>query len=482
VLLGTVTAGSYIHHVPARILVVDDDSDMCDVLASELKTCGFDVRIEQTADAALLAAAQTDFDVVITDLQMPEVSGAQLCARMSVNRPDVPVIVVTAFGSMDTAIAAIRAGAYDFLPKPFPPEQLTLIVERAVRHRSMRQEIARLRDRVALAGRRRDAGGILGDSLPMRELFDLIDRVSDSETSILVTGESGTGKELVARQLHAQGRRARQRFVAINCAAVPQTLLESELFGHVKGAFTDARTDRKGLFVEADGGTLLLDEVGDMPPGFQPKLLRVLQDRRVRPIGSDRETDVDVRIIAATNHDLEDDVAQGRFREDLYFRLNVIRLRVPPLRARGADILELAHHFLLRFADDSGKPVREIAGPAAERLLGYGWPGNVRELENCIQRAVALARFEHIVVDDLPEKIRDYHIAQVIPRTDDPAELVPIDEVERRYILRVLDVVGGNKSQAARILGYDRKTLYRRMSKYGIAPDTAPPAAVASSG
>jgi len=451
--------------MPGSVLIVDDDVDMVDVLASSLTARGYEVVTENTAEAALVELGGRDFDVVVTDLRIPGMSGAQLCERIAVNRPDIPVVLITAFGSMDTAITAMRAGAWDFLPKPFEHEQLLFVLERAIRHRSMQKEISRLRNQVAAT---QSFGDILGESPPMRKLFDLLDRVSDTETSILVTGESGTGKELVARAVHERSRRRERPFVAVNCAAVPETLLESELFGHVKGAFTDARADRKGLFVQASGGTLFLDEIGDMPLGLQPKLLRALQERQVRPVGSDKEVAFDTRIVAATNRDLGHEVERGGFREDLYFRLNVIQVEVPPLRARGNDILLLAHAFLRDLAERSGKAVTGIANAAAERLMSYAWPGNVRELQNCMERAVALARFEQIVVDDLPEKIRDYRISHVIPASDDPADLVSMDEVERRYIMRVLEVVGGNKSQAAKILGYDRKTLYRHMRRFGI--------------
>ena len=286
--------------------------------------------------------------------------------------------------------------------------------------------------------------------------------------SVLVTGESGTGKELVARALHAGGRRARGPFVAVNCAAVPEPLLESELFGHVRGAFTDAKEARAGLFQQAAGGTLFLDEIGDMPLPLQPKLLRALQERTVRPIGGSQEIPVDVRIVAATNRDLEEAIEDRRFREDLYFRINVVQLPLPALRARGGDVLELAQHFVARFASRAGKSVVGISPAAAERLLAYSWPGNVRELQNCVERAVALTRYDHIAVDDLPEKIRDYRRSHVLVTSDDPSELVPMEEVERRYILRVMEAVQSNKTAAARILGYDRKRLYRKLEKLGI--------------
>jgi two-component system response regulator AtoC len=303
----------------------------------------------------------------------------------------------------------------------------------------------------------------------MRKVYDRISRLAESDASaVLLTGESGTGKELVARALHRRSRRSAGAFVGINCAAMPETLLESELFGHVRGAFTDAKSARKGLFVEANRGTLFLDEIGELPLMVQPKLLRALETRCVRPVGGTTEVPFDVNLVTATNRDLETAVAEGRFREDLFYRINVVRLDLPPLRARGGDALLLAQHFLERFTARSGKSVRRLSSAVAEKLLAYAWPGNVRELQNCIEHAVALARFEEVTVEDLPERIRNYRSSNVLVVGDDPSELVPMEVVERRYVLRVLEAVGGNRSVAARILGYDRKTLYRRLESYGV--------------
>jgi two-component system response regulator HydG len=308
---------------------------------------------------------------------------------------------------------------------------------------------------------------MIGASAPMQKVYDLVTRVAKTEATVLVTGESGTGKELVAKAIHACSHRSQGPFVAINCAAMPESLLESELFGHMKGAFTDARQTRQGLFLTACGGTLFLDEIGEMALGMQAKLLRVLQERTVRPVGGDKEIPFDTRIVAATNRDLESEVADRRFREDLFYRINVVRVHVPTLRARAADVLVLAQHFLDRFASIHRNSVKGISGPAAERLVSYPWPGNVRELQNCIERAVALARFETLGVDDLPDKIRDYRLSRVIVESEDPTELLSMDEVERRYILRALEAVGGNKTLAAQVLGFDRRTLYRKLERYG---------------
>jgi DNA-binding NtrC family response regulator len=304
---------------------------------------------------------------------------------------------------------------------------------------------------------------LAGPSAAMRDVWSLLARVADSDASVLVTGESGTGKEVVARALHARGKRRAGPFVAVNCAAMPESLLESELFGHARGAFTDARAAHAGLFVQADGGTLFLDEIGEMPLGMQPKLLRALQERTVRPVGGTAEVPFDARIVAASNRDLETAVEERAFRSDLYYRIDVVHVELPPLRARGSDVLVLAQRFVDDFAARAGKEVAGLTVPAAEKLLAYTWPGNVRELMNCIERAVALTRYEQLTVDDLPPKIRDYRVSHVLVAANDPSELVPLEEVERRYVHRVLEAVGGNKTMAARILGLDRKTLYRKL-------------------
>ena len=444
------------------VLIVDDDAPMCEMLAKGLARKGFTCDFRTSASEALAAMDATSYDVVVTDLNMRAMNGLELCARIVANRPDVPVVVITAFGSLETAIGAIRAGAYDFVPKPVDIETLALTVARAVERRALREEVRRLRQ--ALSETRR-FDQMIGDSAPMRKLGALLSQIVDSNASVLITGESGTGKDLVARALHRMGPRKNASLVAINCAAMPETLLESELFGHARGAFTDARVDRTGLFVQAEGGTLFLDEIGDMPLTMQAKLLRALQERKVRPVGGDREIAFDVRVVAATNRDLETAVAEQRFREDLYFRINVIQVAVPPLRARGNDVLLLAQAFVEQFAARSAKKVAGIAASTAERLLAYQWPGNVRELQNGIERAVAVTNYAEITVDDLPERIRNYRSSHVVVAAEDPSELVTMEEVERRYIARVLQAVGGNKALAARVLGMDRKTLYNKLAK-----------------
>jgi two-component system response regulator HydG len=447
-----------------RVLVVDDDAGMRDMLRSDLDDRGFTVSVCADAAEALERLATAEVDVIVTDLNMPRMNGVELCERIVANRPDVPVIVITAFGSLDTAVSAIRAGAYDFITKPFDLAVLAVTLERAIQHRTLREEVKRLR--IAVAESRR-YGLLLGTSPAMRKVYTLLERIADSPASVLVTGETGTGKELVARALHDRGPRKAGPFVGLNCAAVPEALLEAELFGHVRGAFTDASRARAGLFARANGGTLFLDEIGELPLALQPKLLRALQERKVRPVGSDDELPFDARVVTATNRDLESAVDENRFREDLFFRINVIHVALPPLRARGGDVLLLAQHFVDRYAGQAGKAVSGISAAAAERLLAYAWPGNVRELENCIERAIALTEYEKIAVDDLPEKIRSYRRSHVLVASDDPTELVPLEEVERRYILRVMEAVGGNKTEAAQVLGVGRRTLYRKLEQYG---------------
>ncbi|MEO6576961.1 MAG: sigma-54 dependent transcriptional regulator [Polyangiaceae bacterium] len=447
-----------------EVLLVDDDQSLCETLAIGLRKRGIHVTWNTSAVEAFRLLETTSVDVVVTDLHMREMGGIELCERVASSQPNVPVIVFTAFGSMDSAVAAIRAGAYDFISKPVEIDVLAIAVERAAQHRALGDEVKRLRLEMV----RPRSGELLGDSAAMKHVHDLIGRVASSEANVLVSGESGSGKELVARAIHSLSARSAGPFVAINCAAVPDALLESELFGHARGAFTDAKEAQPGLFVHARGGTLFLDEIGDMPLGLQPKLLRVLQERAVRPLGAKNEVPVDVRIIAATNRDLESAIEEHRFREDLYYRINVIHIPLPPLRARGGDVLPLAMSFIRRLAEQSHKDVTSISQDAAEKLVAYAWPGNVRELQNSMERAVALTRFSEICVDDLPEKIRDYRSSHVVVAGDDPTELVPLEEVERRYILRVLEAVAGNKTAAARILGLERKTLYRKLERYGV--------------
>jgi two-component system response regulator HydG len=452
-----------------QVLVVDDEQETCDLLEMALVRHGFKVTTSTSAQRALELVGTQDFDVVLTDLLMPDMSGLDLCERVLGTRPNMPVVMITGQGSLETAIGAIRVGAYDFITKPVDPKLLFLSVTRAIQHRHLQDEVKRLRDAVAEAGDNIDGADspIVGQSGAMRRVYELINRVGESDASVLIHGETGTGKELIARGIHMRSRRKDGPFVAINCAAVPHSLIESELFGHARGAFTDAKSERKGLFVQATGGTLFLDEIGELPIDMQPKLLRALQERKVRPVGANNEIPFDSRIVAASNRNLEDEVYEKRFREDLYYRINVVKIDVPPLRERGGDVLHLAQYFLKQFAQRNDKNALELSTTGAEKLMAYNWPGNVRELENCMEHAVALARFDQITVEDLPEKIRAYRAERFVVAANDPTEIVTMDELERRYILRVLSLVGGNKSRAAQVLGFDRRTLYRKLERYG---------------
>jgi two-component system response regulator HydG len=446
-----------------KVLLVDDDQSLTETLRLGLGRRGYTALCCDGAAAALNALKTDDFDVVVTDLNMKGRSGIELCTSIAEAHRDVPVIVLTAFGNYETAVAAIRAGAYDFISKPVQLDVLGISIERAAQHRTLHREVSRLRSQQSA---REPNAEFIGASPSLEKVRDLIDRVADSDASVLITGESGTGKEVVARSLHRQSRRSDKPFIPINCAAMPEALLESELFGHARGAFTDARQAHSGLLIEARGGTVFLDEIGDMPIGLQPKLLRAVQERCVRPLGAAAEIPIDVRFIAATNVDIESAVEEKRFREDLFFRLNVIRLELPSLRERPGDVLPLAQHFLQRFAAAAMKEVAAISPAVAERLLSYSWPGNVRELQNCMERGVALARFSELGIDDLPERVRFHKNTDVVVAGSDPSELLRMEEVERRYILHVLAAVAGNKTAAARILGIERKTLYRKLDHF----------------
>lgn len=456
----------------ATILVVDDERSMRELLTSELEEHGWATREAPDARVALEMLAHGEIDIIVTDLRMPGLDGNALCKEVVRLRPDVPVIVMSGFGSIDAAVEAIRAGAYDFVTKPFEHTALELILERALHHRNLSSELRQLRRVV-----RNDIGfaGLIGTSPPMLRMYDLIDRFAHSEASVLIVGESGVGKELAARAIHRCSARAHGPFVGINCAAVPEQLLESELFGHAKGAFTDARLPRHGLLRQAEGGTLFLDEIGDMSPSVQPKLLRALQERVVRPVGSDSEIPIHVRIVAATNQDMKGAVARNAFRADLYYRLAVATIHVPPLRERGDDIALLAGHFCE--ALQSPTMATESIGLTADAeaaLRRHPWPGNVRELRNAIERAMALRppgseiRREH-----LPDELQSHGpalpvaAAEASTFNDNDLGFLPLGEVERRHILKVVEAVGGNRSRAAKVLGIDRKTLYARLLRYG---------------
>ncbi|MEY4580883.1 MAG: hypothetical protein RL701_5586 [Pseudomonadota bacterium] len=447
-----------------RILCIDDDQDQCGLLEAALTRLGFDVVTTTSPAEAVERVANERFDAVITDLGMAEMDGLALCERLLGTLPDVPIIVLTGQASMETAVRALRVGAYDFLTKPLDSSLLGVSVSRAVQHSKLRAEVRRLK--IVLSDAPQSLH-LVGDSPAMRRVSELITRVGASEASVLIQGETGTGKELVARAVHDASPRRNGPFVALNCAAVPPSLLESELFGHARGAFTDAKSARQGLFLESSGGTLFLDEIGEMPLEMQAKLLRALQERKVRPVGSNAEVAFDARIVTATHRDLESDVQKERFRQDLYYRINVVRIDVPALRERNSDVLKLAMHFLQTSSTRSGKPPFQLTSQVADRLMGYNWPGNVRELENCIERAVALARFEHLTLEDLPEKITAHRPESFVMTANEGDEILSLDEIEQRYIVRVIKLLNGNKARAAQLLGLDRRTLYRKLERYG---------------
>jgi two-component system response regulator HydG len=440
-----------------RILVVEDDPEMRDLVREHLESEGHAVVALGRGVEAVGRLKNEAFDIVLTDLRLPDVDGMEVLRATRESQRDVPVILITAFGTIETAIQAIRQGAYDFVTKPFALEEISLLVGKAGEARRLREEIRRLRDEVA--GRYR-LHNLLGKSPAMQTVFALVRQAAPGEVNVLITGESGTGKELVAKALHFNSPRADRPFLPLNCAAVPASLLESELFGHVKGAFTGAVGNRRGLFREANGGTLFLDEIGDMAPELQAKLLRAIEDRAIRPVGSDQASPLDIRIIAATNQDLPARIRAGQFREDLYYRLAVIPIHLPPLRERKDDIPLLAEHFLGRAITATGKPVTGLTPEAMAALLRHPWPGNVRELENVVERAVTLTASGAIAPDAL---LLDSSVMQPnavslaqLPRRPTLAQLT--DE----YVALVLNEAGGDKARAAEILGISKRTLYRR--------------------
>ena len=452
-----------------RVLLVDDDEDVRSMLGLALEGEGFEVVSAESGEEArdLLRDGLEDVQAVVADYQLGGDLDGMGVGRWAWDNRGLPTVLLTGHDSMEVVLTALRSGLFDFHAKPVEPAVLGHAVRRAVRFHGIESELKRLRSTAT-----EDPSELIGESAPMRRVADRVARVAGADVSVLLTGETGTGKEVVARALHRLSPRAEGPFVAVNCSAIPASLLESELFGHVKGAFTGAE-GRRGLFVESSGGTLFLDEIGEMPSDMQAKLLRALQEQRVRPVGAQEEVAFDARVIAATNRDLEEEVEAGSFREDLYYRLNVVHLPLPPLRARGTDVLLLADHFLRRYAERTGAPVRRIAHSAATALLRHDWPGNVRELEAAIQHALALTRTDALVEEDLPDRVRqgaERRRAEAEVKAEPataPEQLPSLDEVERIHILRVLKACEGNKTRAAQILDVDRRTLYRKLQRYG---------------
>ncbi|MDH4082199.1 MAG: sigma-54 dependent transcriptional regulator [Nitrospira sp.] len=443
------------------ILVVDDDADMRELAHDMLKDRGHQVTTAGSGQEALKRLAEEDYAAVLTDLRMKGMEGLELLTQIKRTYPDINVILMTAFGSVETAVEAMKHGASDYLTKPVKKDELVRVIERVVREASLRREVSRLRKEVH---KEYSFHHILGKSKPIQAVFDLIRRVADSPTNVLITGESGTGKELVAKAIHYNSDRKDAPFIPVNCAAIPEQLLESELFGHMRGAFTDAKLDKRGLFEEAQKGTLFLDEISELPLMLQAKILRAIQEKEIRRVGATKPISVDVRIIAATNLNLSEEVKNKRFREDLYYRLNVIELKLPPLRERREDIPLLVEAFLKKCGEVRGKEVKGVTEAALAMLMDYAWPGNVRELENVIERAVTLSRGEKISPDDLPPAVQGARGDRRV--LDEAAEkALPLDELEKEYIKKILEKSGGNKYQAAHALGIDRKTLYRKLAE-----------------
>jgi two-component system response regulator HydG len=445
----------------STIVVVDDDREMANVLVEILSSAGYRALAANSGAEALNLVRREYPELVISDLRMVGMSGHQLQAELRRVAPNLPVIIITAFGSIQTAVESMKMGAFDYITKPFSNDELLLVVARALEDRNLRQEIKRLRGELAHSY---GLENIIAVSRKMTEVLEVVSQIGDSAASVLLSGESGTGKELIARALHFRSRRQQAPFVPVNCAAIPDNLLESELFGHTKGAFTDARQAKAGLFQTARGGTLFLDEIGEMPLQLQAKLLRVIEDKRVRPVGSTEETPVDVRIVSATNTDLEEAIKTGKFRADLYYRLATVTLVLPPLRERPEDIVPLVRHFLARASAEAGRAVPEIDPEAIGCLTHYQWPGNIRELQNVISRAVILCRNDRITRGDLPAKVAGGETPWVT--VDDAVNRrLTMDQLEREYARAILAAVGGNKSEAAAVLGIDRKTLYRKLGE-----------------
>ncbi|MEW6057624.1 MAG: sigma-54 dependent transcriptional regulator [Bdellovibrionota bacterium] len=456
-----------------HIVIVDDDKELRLLLKDFFSAEGFQTSVFGLATDALRAfgAGATDskveiphesVDLIISDINMPHVDGMEFAERLKQICPKVPVILITAFGSIESAIEAIRRGAYDYIVKPFKLTEMRVTADRALEYRKLSRDNLVLRQEVK---RSWSLGDVIGKSQGMKEVFDLVSRVSQANANVLITGESGTGKEMVARAIHNAGPRKDKPFVAINCTAIPENLLESELFGHAKGSFTGAVQQKKGLFEEAEGGTLFLDEIGDMNPSLQAKLLRVIQERKIRPVGANTTKDIDVRIIAATHKDIKAGIKQGIFREDLYYRLSVIPIVIPPLRHRKEDIPILAEHFLRKYSAANGSKATGFTKSAMNKLVNAKWEGNVRELENIVERAVVLC--SESLIDDKDVPTSDVATADQFfgaATSDFPT----VEVLEKRYMELVLEKTGGRKDKAAQILGINRRTLYRKEREYGL--------------
>ncbi|MBZ0121105.1 MAG: sigma-54 dependent transcriptional regulator [Sandaracinaceae bacterium] len=449
----------------ARVLVVDDEENLRIVLRTMLRKHGYEVETVASAEAALEKVGSFAPDFVLADVRMGGMSGIELTRALADRGVEAVVIVMSAYGSVELALEAMKAGAYDYVGKPFKQDEVLLALRKAEERESLRRENRALKDRVREAS---SFAEMIGSSDAMRAVFRTIDKAAGYGTTILIQGESGTGKELVARALHQRGARKDKAFVAINCGAIPEALIESELFGHKRGAFTDASSDKPGLFEEAHGGTLFLDEIGELPIGTQVKLLRALQEGTLRRLGETRDREVDVRVVAATVRDLREEVEEGRFREDLFYRLNVLTIHVPPLRERREDLPLLIDAFVERANARLGTRVRGVDPAAHKLMLGYHWPGNVRELENVIERAMVLADTDMIRAEDLPERLRDPDPIRALLSTDELSIKKAMRFVEETLIRKALDKTGGNRTQASKLLEISHRALLYKLKDYGI--------------
>jgi two-component system, NtrC family, response regulator AtoC len=453
-----------------RVLVVDDEENIRLMLATVLKREGYEATVAASAQDALAALEEKTFDVLLSDVRMPGMSGLELLDRVQQRFAHMVVILMSAYGNLDTTIEAIKRGAYDYLAKPFKPDEVVLVLRKAEERERLKRENQRLRsDLERMKGPPADFARMIARSASMQDVFKRIRKIADYKTTVLIQGESGTGKELVARALHDCSTRASKPFVAVNCGAIPENLLESELFGHVKGAFTDASRDKKGLFAEADGGTLFLDEIGELPLNLQVKLLRALQEEEIRRVGDTRSIHIDVRVVAATVRDLATDAKESRFREDLFYRLNVLPIPIPPLRERSEDVPPLVEHFLARNNARLGLRISGIAPEAMKLLLDYPWPGNVRELENTIEHAMVLAEGEVVKVDSLPAKIRESKDRIRLTLLSGELSIKKTTRIiEEELIRRALKHTSGNRTNAAKILEISHRALLYKIKEYGV--------------
>jgi two-component system, NtrC family, response regulator AtoC len=457
----------------AHILITDDDEVSCQLFAETLESEGFQVNQVTSGEAALSRLGEETYDLLIIDVRMPETSGLEVTRIAHEKYPALPIIVMTAFGSIETAVEAIHEGAFDFISKPMNLAELKKTVSRALSQRALQR-----RTETNNGGDDKNSeqlGKIIGKSSAMLEVYKTVARVAPTKSTVLVLGESGTGKELIAQAIHQHSPRANRPFVAVDCGALTETILESELFGHVRGAFTGALADKKGVFEEAQGGTCFLDEIGGISSNLQARLLRVLQEHEIRRVGGKDWVKVDVRVVAATNHNLAEAVSKGEFRQDLYYRLDVVAIHLPPLRERVDDIPLLARHFLQRYSQESGKSISAISDKAMELLCSYSWPGNIRELENAIEQAVALSYQSILTPDDFPEAVRNPAAAQPFENGSQNEQFLFLDtpsleEVKKRYVLHVLRHNQGNVSRSARVLNIDRRSLYRMLARFKIEP------------